>query len=102
MGDATSKTSKTEGTSNPPTRKKSTRTRKGTAGKMSKPKKEKTPKEPMVVFAFRLSKAQRDLIHKAAGPAKGTKFVRAAAIAAANLDRPAFDQLLAQAKSNLK
>ena len=102
MGDATSKTSKPAGTPNPPTRKKSMPTRKNKSGKVSTPKKEKAPKEPMVVFAFRLTKAQRDLIHKAAGPAKGTKFVRAAAIAAANLDRPAFDQLLAQAKSNLK
>ena len=76
--------------------------KKGKAVKESKPKKEKTPKEPQVVFAFRLTKAQRDLIHKAAGLAKGTKFVRAAAIAAANMDRPAFDKLLAQAKANLK
>ena len=65
-------------------------------------KKEKAPKEPQVVFAFRLSEADRDLIHKAAGPAKATKFVRAAAIAAANQDSKAFETLTAQAKSNLK
>ena len=92
--DATSKTTKATG--------------KPTAATAKKPKPvknaklEKKPKEPMVVFAFRLTKDQRDLIHKAAGPAKGTKFVRAAAIAASNMDRPAFDQLLAQAKANLK
>ena len=72
------------------------------APKEPKPKKEKTPKEPLVVFAFRLSEADRDLIHKAAGPAKATKFVRAAALAAANAAAKAFEALVTQAKSNLK
>ena len=53
------------------------------AVKEPKPKKEKAPKEPLVVFAFRLSEADRDLIHKAAGPGKATKFVLSAALAAA-------------------
>jgi hypothetical protein len=70
--------------------------------KEPKPKKEKVPKEPQVVFAFRLSEADRDRIHKAAGPAKATKFVRAAALAAANQDSKAFDELATQAKTNLK
>ncbi len=70
--------------------------------KEPKPKKEKAPKEPQVVFAFRLSEAQRDAIHKAAGPGKATKFVRSAALAAASGDRPAFEELLATAKANLK
>jgi uncharacterized protein (DUF1778 family) len=55
-----------------------------------------------VLFAFRLSEADRDLIHRAAGPARATKFVRAAALAAANQDSNAFEELTAQAKSNLK
>ena len=100
MDDATSKTAKKESTSRPAAGKNPKAVKKVKSEK--KPKKEKEPKEPMVVFAFRLTQAQRDLIHRAAGPAKGTKFVRAAAIAAANLDRPAFDQLLTQAKDNLK
>ena len=62
--------------------------------KEPKPKKEKAPKEPQVVFAFRLTKAQRDQIHEAAGPGKATRFVRAAALAAAEGNRSAFDQLL--------
>ena len=70
------------------------------AGKEPKPKKEKAPREPLVVFAFRLSEADRDLIHKAAGPAKATKFVRAATLAAANADQKSFDTLVEQAKSN--
>jgi len=72
------------------------------AAKEPKPKKEKAPKVPLVVFAFRLSEADRDRIHKAAGPAKATKFVRAAALAAANQDFKAFEALTTQAKTNLK
>jgi hypothetical protein len=66
------------------------------------PKREKVPKEPQVVFAFRLTEEQRDAIHKAAGPGKATRFVRAASLAAASGDRPAFEELLTQAKANLK
>ena len=84
------------------TSKKSAKAAKPKAAKEPKPKKEKAPKEPLVVFAFRLSEADRDLIHKAAGPAKATKFVRAAALAAATQDSKVFDELTAQAKSNLK
>ena len=46
----------------------------------------KAPKEDLVVFAFRLTQAERDRIHKAAGPAKASKFVRALTAAAANGD----------------
>jgi hypothetical protein len=53
------------------------------AAKGPKPAKVNAPKEPLVVFAFRLSEADRDAIHKAAGPGKATKFVLAAALAAA-------------------
>ena len=45
--------------------------------KEPKPKKERAPKEELVVFAFRLTPAERDAIHRAAGPAKATKYVRA-------------------------
>lgn len=75
---------------------------KAKAPKEPKPKKEKPPKEPLVVFAFRLSEADRTRIHKAAGPAKATQFVRAAALAAANADTKAFEALVTQARSNLK
>ena len=91
--------------SNSPTEKSSKKPAKAPKPKVAKEpkvKKEKAPKEPMVVFAFRLSEADRDRIHKAAGPAKATKFVRSAALAAANQDSKAFDELTAQAKSNLK
>ncbi len=101
-------TEKTEtGTETTKTEKKGKASKKATrksakAVKEPKPKKEKTPKEAQVVFAFRLSEAQRDAIHKAAGPGKATRFVRSAALAAASGDRPAFEELLAAAKTNLK
>jgi hypothetical protein len=72
------------------------------AAKKAAPKKERTPKEPQVVFAFRLSVAERDLIHKAAGPAKASRFVLGAALAAANADQKGFEALVAQAKANQK
>ncbi len=43
-----------------------------------------TPAEDLVVFAFRLTPGEREIIHKAAGPAGASRFVRAVAIAAAN------------------
>ncbi len=105
--DSTEKTPKKETpvkTEAPAKAKKATKAKaeKEPAPKEAKPKKEKAPKEPQVVFAFRLSEAQRDAIHKAAGPGKATKFVRSAALAAASGDRPAFEELLATAKTNLK
>jgi hypothetical protein len=103
MDPAISKTKKSEATASPSTPAKAPKPeKKAKAAKEPKPKKEKTPKEPMVVFAFRLTEAQRDTIHKAAGPGKATRFVRSAALAAANGDRPAFEELLAQTKTNLK
>ena len=74
----------------------------GKATKEPRPKKEKALNEPLVVFAFRLSEADRTLIHKAAGPAKATRFVLSAALAAASGDSKAFEELAVQAKVNRK
>jgi len=100
--DGSEKTAKKEATVKTDAPAKTKKTAKVKAVKEVKPKKEKAPKEPQVVFAFRLTEAQRDQIHKAAGPGKATKFVRSAALAAASGDRPAFEELLATAKANLK
>ncbi len=75
------------------------------SAKAAAPKKEKAPREKVenpVVFAFRLSEADRTRIHDAAGPAGATRFVRSAALAAATGDTKAFETLVTQAKSNLK
>jgi len=57
------------------------------------------PEEETVVFAFRLSAEERELIHKAAGPAKASRFVRALAVAAACHDEAAIKLLLESAKA---
>jgi len=49
----------------------------------------KTSREDLCVFAFRLTAEERDAIHKAAGPAKASKFVRTLAVAAARNDEAA-------------
>ena len=71
----------------------------------AKVKESRAKREPIVdacVFAFRLSTTDRDLIHRAAGSGKATRFVRGAALAAANGDTKAFEELIGQAKVNLK
>lgn len=65
-----------------------------TAEKPAKPGLPKTPDAPpkpgdadeIVVFAIRLKRAERDLIHKAAGSGKASQFVRGLAVAAARGD----------------
>ena len=52
------------------------------------------PAEELVVFAFRLTPAERELIHRAAGPAGASRFVRAVSIAAASGDEDAVLKLL--------
>jgi hypothetical protein len=61
--------------------------------------KEKAPKEELVVFAFRLTPDERDAIHKAAGPAKASKYVRTLAVAAAKGDETAVKEIM-QAAGN--
>lgn len=68
------------------------------APKASKPEKA-TPRDEappqaddsqeLVVFAFRLTRAERDLIHKAAGPAKASKLARSLLVAVAGNDEAA-------------
>jgi len=65
----------------------------------NEPRAETAPTQPddsqgLVVFAFRLTRAERDLIHKAAGSAKASKFVREIALAAARGDMKAIEQTL--------
>ena len=70
-------------------------TKKATECKPAAPKKQ--PGDDTVVFAFRLARAERDLIHKTAGPAKASRFVKGAALAAANSDVDAFRAVMAEA-----
>ncbi|MBU1947482.1 MAG: hypothetical protein KJ927_02095, partial [Candidatus Eisenbacteria bacterium] len=52
------------------------------------------PSEPLVVFAFRLTRAERDLIHKATGSGKATKFVKGVVVAAARGDLDAVKAII--------
>lgn len=56
------------------------------------------PKEDLVVFAFRLTEAERTAIHKTAGPARASRYVRSVAAAFANEDESAFRAALKEAK----
>jgi len=72
--------------------------RKTKATKEPKSKKEKAPKEELCVFAFRLTPGERDAIHKAAGPARASRFVRTIAVAAATEDEKAYREALKEAR----
>lgn len=61
-------------------------------------KKPTTPKEDLVVFAIRLTQAERDKIHATAGPRNATHFVRTVAAAFANEDVKAFQAVLKEAR----
>ena len=69
--------------------------------KEPKPKKERAPKEELVVFAFRLTPAERDAIHKAAGPAKACKYVRALTRAASVGDLDLVTRIVEAVKQEL-
>ena len=84
----------------PTTRKKASNAKSST--RRSQKRKKKAHREDQVVFAFRLTTADRTRIHKAAGAGKATRFVRTAALAVANRDHKMLDDLMAQAKTNLK
>jgi hypothetical protein len=91
---------KPEAKARPP--KKATKKAKTKATKEPKPRKEKAPKPELVVFALRMSREERDRIHRAGGPGGATRLVRAAAVAIADGNRAALDQLLTDVKTNLK
>ena len=82
------------------TTKKTTRARKPVAEKAStKTTETKAPREELCVFAFRLTEAERDAIHKAAGPAKASKFARNLLVAAANKDDAAVRAIMKEVQS---
>ena len=49
----------------------------------------------IVVFAFRLTRAERDLIHTTAGSARASRMVKGAALAAANGNIDEFKMVIA-------
>ena len=89
--------------------KKSKTTKKKTAKTRKPPKaavatapaesKQKPPRQDLCVFAFRLTEAERDAIHKAAGPAKASKFARTLLVAAARNDEAAVKAIMKAAQT---
>ena len=69
-----------------------------TDSKAPKAPREKKPKEELVVFAIRLTPAERDAIHKASGPRNATQFVRRIAVAFAAEDEAAFRTVIKEAR----
>jgi len=53
-----------------------------------------TPDDTPVVFAFRLTRAERDEIHAAAGSAKASRFVKAIVLAGARGDMKAVQEVV--------
>ena len=79
------------------TTKKTTRARKPAVDKT--PGEAKAPREELCVFAFRLTEAERDAIHKAAGPSKASKFARNLLVAAASKDEAAVRAIMKEVQA---
>lgn len=58
--------------------------------------------DELVVFAFRLPRRERDMIHATAGSAKASKFVRAVVMAAVAGDDKAFRKVVKEARDRQK
>ncbi len=85
-------------TTNKADAKKKVSTKKATPKKATTKQKAAKPKEDLVVFAIRLTQAERDKIHATAGPRNATHFVRTVAAAFANEDEAAFKATLKEAR----
>lgn len=63
-----------------------------------KPKKEKAPKEELVVFALRMTEPERVALHKAAGPANASHVMRSLAAAFVAEDGAVFESIVEDAR----
>ena len=78
---------------------KKTTTKKRAAKKTSSKATAAKPKAgELCTFAIRITPAERDAIHKAAGPRRATRFVRELAIAAAHGDSKGIQRVLKEAR----
>ena len=66
--------------------------------KVAKPQREKAPKEDLMTFAFRMTKAESVALHTAAGPANASRTMRALAAAFVAEDRAAFEAVVEDAR----
>jgi hypothetical protein len=79
---------------------KATTAKKKAAGKSraAKPKRTKQPKEDVVVFACRVSQAERDAFHTATGPAGASRFARKLMVIFSKEDDVGFRALVKEAR----
>jgi hypothetical protein len=68
------------------------------AATVDSPPAPKDDSDEIVVFAIRLKRSERDLIHQTAGSGKASQFVRGLAIAAANGDLKQVQQIVQATK----
>ena len=71
---------------------------KATAAEAAKLKREKAPKEDLMTFAFRMTKAESVALHRAAGPANASRTMRALAAAFVAEDRAVFESVVEDAR----
>ena len=69
-------------------------TKKAPRTKATQPVVQADDSQELVVFAFRLTRAERDLIHQAAGPAKASQLARSLLVAAAQKDEQAVKTIM--------
>ena len=72
--------------------------KKAQAKKAPAKKPAKAPKEELCVFAFRLTPAERDAIHKTAGPRNATRLVRQVAVAFGQENEAGFKAAVKEAR----
>lgn len=58
--------------------------------------------DELVVFAFRLLRRERDMIHATAGSAKASKFARAVLMAAVAGDEKTFRRVVKETRKNIE
>ena len=95
----TTETKTTKGKAPKKTFKAKAATPKAKTPKTARPKRQRTPQEAgLMTFAFRLTKAESQALHAAAGPANSSRTMRALAAAFVAEDRAAFEAVVEGAK----
>jgi len=81
------------------TTKKTTRARKPAAEQPVAETTTPAPREALCRYAFRLTEAERAASHKAAGPARASKFARSLLVAAATKDEAAVRAIMKEVQT---
>ena len=71
-----------------------------TETKAAKPPREKAPKEDLMTFALRMTKAESVALHKAAGPGRASRVMKTLAGAFVTGDRAVFESIVKEAREH--